>query len=317
MAKHNMYTIDCHTHFFETFIKEGISAILKRHNVNEAKTSPVLTNRRFLTPEERLQVMDRSGVDVSAIEYQIVWQHYEERQHPASIRVELARFVNDRLADLAQKYPDRYFMLADMPLVDVAEAVKEVARCQSLGAKGICLNTSLHGKPLTSPEFEPFWTQVNRSGLPVFLHPLSLLSQERIAGRFEYHAKVGYPFETTVAALDFLTAGFFDKYPRVNIMLCHCGGALPFLRKRLDGAVSTGDKLSSQINKFFYDTAMSFPRQIEFTIGEVGLEQVCYGSDYPYFESSEGIEIIKSLKLKDSDKEKILSGNARRFFGIA
>ncbi len=312
-----MYKIDCHSHFFEPAIQEGISKILQRHKIDEMVTSPVRTRRKFLTPEERLQLMDRSGVDVTTIEYQIVWQHYLETEHPPQIRVEIARFVNDRLAEVAQKYSDRYFMMADIPLLNLAAAAEEVERCHKLGAKGICLNTSAYGRPLTDPKFDPFWAQVDRFELPVFLHPLSLLAPERISGQIEYHAVVGYPFDTTIAAVDFLTTGFFDKYPRVNIMLCHCGGALPFIRKRLDPVGDENTKLSSQINKFFYDTAMCFPRQIKFTIGEVGLNRICFGTDYPYYGFSEGIEVIESLNLIDDDKEKIFNGNARRFFGIA
>lgn len=311
-----MYKIDCHSHFFEPFIAEGISKILRDNNIKENKTIAVLSKIEFLTAEERLRVMDRDGVDATIIDYQIVWQHYDETKYPVDVRVALSRFINSRLAEVARKYPDRYIMMADIPLLNVDAGIEELNRCYELGARGLCLNTNVNGKPLTSPDFQPFWIEANRLGLPVFLHPRSNLSPERISQQHSYHTMVGYPFDTTIAGIDFLMDDFFSKYSRINVMLCHCGGALPFIKKRLHKITADNAKLSSLLSNFFYDTAVSSPHQLEFTIDEVGLNQMCYGSDYPYHEFRAGIETIEMLELEDTQKEKIFNGNARRFFGM-
>lgn len=313
-----MYKIDCHSHMFDPFIIEGISKLLSKHNIKEEKTYATRSQRDFLTPEERLRVMDSHGVDVAAIEYHIVYQHYDETQHSPSVRVQISQLINDRLSEVAQKYPDRYFMMADIPLVEVDAGIRELLRCSELGTKGLCLGTHINGKPLTSPEFRPFWEEVDRLGMPVLLHPRSDLKPERIS-EYAYHAMVGYPFDTTVAGIDLLMDNFMDKHSRINLMLCHCGGALPFIKKRLDLPAEhyDGPSMSSMLTSFFYETAMSFPRQLEFTIGEVGLDQLCYGSDYPYYAFDDGIKTIEALSLEEEKKEKIFSGNARRFFGIA
>ncbi len=312
-----MYKIDCHSHFFEPFIMEGISKILKDHKIEEKSINAILTNRKLLTAEERLREMDCEGIDVSAIEYQVVWQHYDELKYPSSVRVLLSKFINDRLSEVTRKYPDRYFMMADIPLLNVEASIEELQRCFELGAKGLCLNTSINGKPLTGPEFQSFWVEVNRLGMPVFLHPRSNIEPQRISQQHIYHPMVGYPFDTTIAGIDLLMDDFFNKYQRVNIMLAHCGGALPFIRKRLDSAVTSGNKLSPFLNSFFYEAAMSSTHQLEFTIDEVGLEQVCYGSDYPFFQFGDAVKEIEALGLEDANKEKIFYRNALRFFGIS
>ena len=312
-----MFKIDCHSHFFDPFIHDGISQIFRGNDVQERENLATSAKREFLSPEDRIKLMDRAGVDMSATGYQIAWQRYDETKYPASVRVSISRLINDRLAEVIQKYPDRFIMLADMPLMDVTASIEELKRSHKLGAKGLCLNTNVIGKPLTGAEFEPFWLEVDRLGLPVFLHPRSNLTEQRISRQY-YHNMVGFPCETTVAACDFLVSGFFDKYKRINIMLCHCGGALPFIRTRLDDTPPLyGDpSVGSLINKFFYDNAISFPRQLQFTIDEVGLDQMCYGSDYPYFGFTDFMKPIEALNLDDKEKEKIYSGNARRFFGI-
>ena len=314
-----MLKIDCHSHYFEPDIAEGISRIFRENHVPETENFAKHTGRPFLSAEERLKVMDRDGVDMSTIEYHIVWQHYDQTKYPARIRTQVSSFLNTRLAAAQNKYPDRFIMMADIPFMDVADAVTEVRHARELGTRGLCLNTSIDGRPLTAPQFAPFWEEVNRYGIPCGLHPLSLLSPERTGNNRGYHPMVGYPFDTTVAGIDMLLAGFFERYPNVRIMLAHLGGALPFIRKRISPehvAVQSKSDISKQLNRFYYDTAISFDEQIEFTIGQVGIDRVCYGSDYPYFPFRDGIDVIEGMKLSASHKRRILEDNPRAFFGL-
>lgn len=315
-----MFKIDCHSHYFEPDIVEGISKILKKYGVKERESIAVRSKREFLSADERLRKMDENEVDMTTIEYQIIWQHYDPSRHPNVIRVELARFINDRLAAVQKQHPDRFLMMADMPLNDIDASIKEVRRVAGLGAKGIRLNTSFNGKPLTAPEFQPFWSEVNKAGLPVTLHPNSLLTPKRTMHNPAYHAVVGYPCDTTVAGFDFLMDDFFAKHPKVKIMLSHSGGALPFIKKRLDAVRMVGGEpplqMSKSLNKFYYDTAISFDEQILFTIKEVGLDKVCWGSDYPYWPFREEVDIIEGLSLSNTEKAKIFSGNPKKFFGL-
>ena len=160
--------------------------------------------------------MDRSGIDLAAIEYHIAYQHYDETQHPESVRVEISKFINNRLAEVSQKYSERFFMMADIPLLNIDEAIKELNRSCELGSRGLCLNTHINGTPLISDEFQPFWKEVDQLGLPVFLHPRSDLKQQRLS-QYVYTAILGYAFDTTIAGLDFLVDRFFNGKPFIWI----------------------------------------------------------------------------------------------------
>jgi len=314
-----MLKIDCHSHYFEPEIAAGISDVLRENRVAEIENFAKHTGRPFLSAEERLKVMDQDGVDMSTIEYHIVWQHYDQAKYPAKIRTQLSRLLNERLAAAQDKYPDRFIMMADIPFMNIEDAVAEVRHVRELGARGLRVNTSIDGKPLTAPQFAPFWEEVNKYGIPCTLHPLSLLSPERTGNNRGYHPMVGYPFDTTVAGIDILLGDFFEKYPRIRIMLAHLGGALPFIKKRISPehvAVQSKSDISKQLNRFFYDTAISFAEQIEFTVRQVGIDRVCYGSDYPYFPFRDGIGVIEGMNTSTSYKQKILEDNPRAFFGL-
>ena len=311
--------IDCHSHFFDPFIREGIKKTLKEYNVRGLETAAVRSNSAFLNPEERLRVMDASCVDIAAIEYHVVYEHYEELEAPLRLRVKLAELVNNRLSEVAQKYPDRYWWMADIPLIDtegsVYASIEELKRAYELGTKGVCLHTNINLKPLTNPDYHTFWTEVDRLGLPVFLHPRSALRAPRVP-EIAYMG-IGFEVDTALTGIDLLSDDFFDKYKRINVMLCHSGGVLAFMKRRLDKHISAGGtKTSTLLNKFFYDVAISFPQKVGFLMDIVGLDQLCYGSDYPYCEFNETIGVIDAMDLDKTRKEKIFSGNARRFFGI-
>jgi predicted TIM-barrel fold metal-dependent hydrolase len=310
--------IDCHSHFFDPFIREEIRKTLKEHNICEKQTAAVRSNSVFLNPEERLRVMDASGIDIAAIEYHVVYQHYEELEAPLSLRIKLAELVNNRLAGVSDKYPDRYWWMADIPLIDtdgsVVASILELKRAYNIGAKGVCLRTNINSQPLTNPDYKAFWVEVNRLGLPVLLHPRSSLKAPRVP-EIDYMG-IGFEVDTALAGIDLLIDDFFSKYKRINVMLCHSGGALASMKIRLDDHLTAGGvKTSTLLDKYFYDVAISFPRKVEFLMDIVGLDQLCYGSDYPYRSFGEGLCVIDALGLDNAKKEKILSGNARRFFG--
>ena len=102
-------------------------------------------------------------------------------------------------------------------------------------------------------------------------------------------------------------------------MLAHCGGALPFIKRRIAPdhvAVQSKTDISKQLDRFYYDTAISFDEQLEFTIRQVGIDRMCYGSDYPYWDFRNGITVVERMNIPQSHKQKIFEENPRTFFGF-
>ena len=86
---------------------------------------------------------------------------------------EMARIGNDGLAELVQKYPDRFIgFISSLAMTNPDEAVKEVNRSVTgLGAKGIQLYTNVVGKALDEPEFLPVFEEAARLDVPRWLQP--------------------------------------------------------------------------------------------------------------------------------------------------
>ena len=70
----------------------------------------------------------------------------------------------------------------------------------------------------------------------------------------------------------------------------------------------------------YLDTSMGFgyyPReQFLRIVRDHGADKILFGSDSPWSRADEEISAIRSLPISDGDKEKILSGNAKRLLGI-
>ena len=86
---------------------------------------------------------------------------------------QLARLANDGLAELVDRYPQRFpAFVAALPLNHPDAAVAEMHRAaRELGARGVQLFTSVLGRPLDEPDFAPLFEGMAGYDLPIWLHP--------------------------------------------------------------------------------------------------------------------------------------------------
>lgn len=98
--------------------------------------------------------------------------------------VEIAHRANDLLAEEVAKRPDRFQGLAALPMQDPDAAARELARCvRDLGFRGALVNGSSQvDDPADAtyydlPQYRPFWTEVERLGVPFYLHPRNPLPE--------------------------------------------------------------------------------------------------------------------------------------------
>lgn len=97
-----------------------------------------------------------------------------------------------------------------------------------------------------------------------------------------------FMFESTRAVSDLLFSGVFTRYPRIQWVIPHCGGALPLLtdriqlfRQALPGADHDPTPAQDQIRRLWFDMAGTpFPNQVPALIAAFGSDHLLYGSDY-------------------------------------
>ena len=160
-----------------------------------------------------------------------------------------------------------------------------------LALDGVALPTHSEGHYLGDARLSPLLELLDERQVTVFVHPTSPRCFEAFG--LELPAPmIEFPFDTTRAAASLLYSGALARHPRINIILPHAGGTLPFLAPRIAGigsipvlgqrAVPLPEALQA-LARFYYDTALAVtPQQIAALRALAPISQVLYGTDYPF-----------------------------------
>ena len=275
--------------------------------------------------EQRLKDMDRMGIDIQAVSPAPHQTYYWT--DPGEGR-ELARAVNERIAGICAKYPDRLVGLGTVPLQDPDLAVSELVHCvKTLGMRGVQINPSVNGMDLADGRLalEAFFARVQALDVVIFMHPIGFTQGERLLDHYLNNV-IGNPLETTVAASHLIFDGVLERHPKLKIVLPHAGGYLAHYWARMDHAwrvrpdcrTVIRKKPSSYLEKLYFDT-ITFDRGIlKNLIERFGAGHVVLGTDYPYDMGMEHpVDFIGGVPgLSAADKAKIMGGNAARLLKI-
>jgi aminocarboxymuconate-semialdehyde decarboxylase len=275
--------------------------------------------------EVRLKDMDAMGIDIQALSpaphQTYYWTDPGEGQ-------ELARMVNERLAGIVAKWPERFVALGTVPLQDCGLAVSELTYCvKTLGLRGVEINPSVNGMDLTDSRLalEKFFAKAQELDVVIFMHPVGFTQGERLMDHY-FNNVIGNPLETTVAASHLIFDGVMERHPKLKVVLPHAGGYLAHYWARMDHAWKARPdchtiikkKPTSYLEKFYFDTITFDRAMLKNMIERYGAEQVVLGTDYPYDMGMEHpVDFIDGVKgLSTRDKARIMGGNAARLLGI-
>jgi aminocarboxymuconate-semialdehyde decarboxylase len=275
--------------------------------------------------EERLQDMDKMGVDIQAVAP--APYHYFYFTDP-ELGASLARDVNHGIANVVASHPDRFVGLGSVPLQNPKMAVKELEYCvKKLGLKGVEICTNVNGKNLTDPSLglEKFFAKANELGIVVFMHPLGFTQGERLSNHY-FNNVIGNPLETTIAVSHLIFDGVIARYPKIKFLAAHGGGFLAHYWARMDHAWGARKdcrtvikkKPSSYLEKIYFDTITHDPEMLGNLVNRFGANHVMLGTDYPYdMADDHPLKTIRAVKgLSTSDRQLIEGGNAFKLMKI-
>jgi len=323
-----MLKLDLHTHFYTDEFFRCVRDLPSEFSFATSSTGQtIITYRgaRFfgVTPpmtdvSKRLEDMDRTGIDVEVVSLSTPNVFFTDARH----QPEVARMINDSYADLISLHPKRFKGFASIPMDAPDAALAELHRViDDLKLNGVVLLSNIGGRPLTSPQYRPFFEEANRLGLCIFLHPM-LPSNSESFQEYVLGPIIGFPFDTTLAVARMCYDGMFEDFKDIRWIVGHLGGAVPFLMERMDNGFRDFadcrqkiDKLPSvYLKQLYYDTVSFSEHSLMMVKNMVGADHMVMGSDYPHLLGSidRAVTSIESLEISGSDKEKIFSGNALR-----
>jgi aminocarboxymuconate-semialdehyde decarboxylase len=275
-------------------------------------------------PAVRLEHCDRHKVRVQVLStVPVMFSYWARPEHTH----DLSRFLNDHLAEVVGKYPDRFTALGTLPMQAPDLAVAELERCvQRLRFPGVQIGTNVNGKNLDDPSLLPIFQAAEELGACVFVHPWEMVGRERMK-KYWLPWLVGMPAETALAICSLLFAGVFERLPRLRWCFAHGGGSFAATVGRIaHGFASRPDLCAVDNNKcpreylgkFFVDSLVHDADALRLLLRLVGDDRVVLGTDYPFplGEAHPG-ELIASLdELPKKTRKRLLAGNALDFLGL-
>ena len=318
--------LDFHTHFYtsaylDEIEKGGYQAELVR-DVEGNRLLQLDGDYSMIAPghfdvDRVIEHMDRHGVDRQLLSFSIPGLHVEAD----GVGVRLARIVNEALAETVSRFPDRLSALAVLPLQDpIASATELVRAVESLNLRGGLLFSNINGKSPGDYEFHELYAVASTLDVPLFLHPTSPPSI-RPFQQYRLTPIAGFPFDTTLAAIQLVLSGTMAAFPDLKIVLGNLGGTVPFLAGRIDqGYISypeAREKLdlppSAYLRNMYYESAgMPNSGALRLAIDFAGADRVMFGSDFPQqiADVDLGLRIIEEQGLNEADWQRIVGRNA-------
>src|SRR3954468_17264369 len=123
----------------------------------------------FFDAERRLEAQDASGVDVEVLTPMPPLLRYDL---PLADGLSLARHVNEFSATLCQTDPTRLIALGMVPMQDPDAATAELPAIKEMGLAGVEIASNILGSSIGHEKFLPFFAEVERLGLSVFVHAM-------------------------------------------------------------------------------------------------------------------------------------------------
>src|SRR5476649_1708899 len=171
-------TVDIHSHVQVP----AASAYVRPHQTPDPRASTYTEETRILTRKQdedrtpnlvdlalRMRDFDAMGVDVQVISPAPPQCYYAV---PAEVGIKAARMVNEGVAAIAAKMPDRIpAALGSVPLQAGGAAAAEELQyaIKTLGFKGVEILAHVGNLELSDPSFEPFWAKAEALGAVVFI----------------------------------------------------------------------------------------------------------------------------------------------------
>jgi aminocarboxymuconate-semialdehyde decarboxylase len=324
--------VDIHAHYFPQAYFDLFNAEGQRYNAEFRMTdqgfffkTPAESSgplpAKFIDLKLRLADMDAQGVSVQALSLTgpMVYWADGEFSH------KLAMTWNNASVAAYQANPDRFVVLATLPMLDPDRAVDEVNRVSKLpGVRGFYMGTNIEGHDLDDPLFEPIFARIETLALPIFLHPLPPILGGKRLQPYSLTNVLAYPLDTTVAASHLIFGGVLDRHPNLEVVLPHAGGALLNVVGRLDhgwnvipAAKHSAQTPSAYLRRFFYDTIAHSKPLMEYIISQVGAERIMLGSDYCFPIGYERpVEAVEELRLNAEQRRLIQGGTAAKLLKI-
>jgi len=240
--------------------------------------------------EQSLSIMDANGIAASVLSLPDSASHVKGPE-----ACQLARRINEQLADIVSRHPTRFGAMATLPALAATDGVLEemTYALDTLKLDGVATTTSTDDVYLGDTTYDSWLEEMNRRGVTMFVHPVPAKASRSVDLGVDV-SLLEFMFDTTRMLINMVFSGAKNRFSKIRIISTHGGGTIPYLMTRIEtleqvfGPGKGRPRLSpAQIREglasFYYDlTAATSPAQLFALQQMVPLSQLVMGFDNPF-----------------------------------
>src|SRR5882762_3351886 len=243
---------------------------------------------------------------------------------------DIARRINETLADIVSRHPGRFGAVATLPGQDADGAVAEIIYALDiLKMDGVSTSTSISDVYLGEPQFDPWFEELSRREATLFVHPTFTKASLTVLNGLN-PSVLEFMFDTTRMITNMVATGAKKRFSNIKIISTHGGGTIPYLVNRiqtLEHAFGVGPgrlelspkEVREGIASFYYDlTAATSDAQLGAILELVPVSQLVMGLDFPFMPKSTFAPTIGDIgrysAFSEADLRKISYENAFRLY---
>jgi len=325
--------VDVHHHYMPANLFDRLA--------KQAGGKRIVTNEISLTlhPSRKdldthIKCMDEAGIAVCILTDQVQVMGHE-----------VARALNDGIAEVQNKYPSRFLGCIHLPVHEPEAAKRELERgIHELGLRAVALLACHLDVQLDNPMMNPLFETIQKNALPIVIHPQSKPTGSDTL--YNLDRCVFRPLETTQAIVRVMNS-VLPRYPELRFIMPHLGGGTSALKGRMMAFFETEDaevpsdmrgylKTQSEQKRFglterfeklfqrlYFDTAGTgaWLPAMAAAFNITTPDRIMFGSDYPLecktaANLTESINMVRQAPCSSDEKTAILGKNAAALFNL-
>ena len=323
--------IDVHGHLSAPTEVYAYKAGLLSHHLQPNTGVPLVTEERLHeSGEGHVRQLKELGIDMQVLSPR-PYQAMHSIDVP-EIMIEWNKYINDVIARQLQMFPDVFMGMAGLPQSPGAPldmALDELDRCvNELGFVGCLVNpdpgegTGPVPPGLGDPYWYPLYERCTRYNVPIMVHAAACKSPRE---SYSLH----FINEESIAVTSLIEGHVFDRFPDLNVIIPHGGGAIPYQLGRFD-AMSVRNhepRFKDELRRLWYDTAVYTKDALELLLKVASPERCLLGTERPGIgritrpeDGGPWDDIPKQLReidwLSDAQRDAVLGGNAASIFPV-
>jgi predicted TIM-barrel fold metal-dependent hydrolase len=300
-------------------------------------------------PQQRLREQDQDGIDAELL-FASEARNTEIKDKNAFLAI-LRGFNDYFIEEYCAVAPNRLIGVAVLPNIGADDDVAELMRCKNKGFKAVRLHTYPSGKSFPTPEDDRFWAAAIDLDMPLTIHtsfprlyggrdiflmkyPYEPEGEERPVDFVERVARHGIHHCGAIEAAQLILSGVFDRFPKLQIYWAENNiGWIPYFYQQMDQAYKVScswaerllglkrlSRLPSEYLKEhaywgFFDDAIGVHLR-----HHVGVDTIMWSTDFPHIVTRwpDSLKVMEEqfARVPENEKNKILAGNAVKFFRL-